>query len=148
RLVRGGVAALEDAGPLDDPVGVEPEAGVEVVVADDHVRDVFAGPDNPDAHQGPAPRPRQGSFAAHRFDIRLAPAPPTTGGREGLYEVGRGQWVVDSEATNRGAALSFAVHDPLPTTHYLSAPLPRKRSVPQTPQAVASRRRLPSVADR
>ena len=50
-LVGGRVAAFQDAGALDDPVGVEAEAGVEVVVADDHVRDVLAGADDPDAHQ-------------------------------------------------------------------------------------------------
>ena len=65
-LVRGRVAAFEDAGALDDPVGVEAEAGVEVVVADDHVGDVLAGADDPDAHQGPALRPRRRSFGTHR----------------------------------------------------------------------------------
>ncbi len=57
-LVRRGVPAFEDAGALDDPVGVEAEAGVQVIVADDHVRHILSGPDNLHAHQRPTLRPR------------------------------------------------------------------------------------------
>ena len=42
-LVRQGVAAFEDAGALDDPVGIEAEALVQMVVGDDGVGDVAAG---------------------------------------------------------------------------------------------------------
>ena len=55
-LIGGSVAAFQDAGALDDPVRVESEAGVQVIVADDHVRDVLPGTDDPDAHQGSALR--------------------------------------------------------------------------------------------
>ena len=70
----GRVAAFEDASALDDPVGVEPEAGVEGVVADHHVRDVLPGADGPDAHDRPALRARQWPLRVHRFDTRPAPA--------------------------------------------------------------------------
>ena len=45
-LVRQGVAAFEDAGALDDPVGIEAEAVEQVVVGDDGVRHVAAGSQN------------------------------------------------------------------------------------------------------
>ena len=97
-LVRGGVAAFEDAGALDDPVGVEAEAGVEVVVADDHVRHVLPGADDPDAHEGPAFRPGRWSFAAHRFGIRHGTRAGHAGSAVGgdYMNGGSGEWAVGS----------------------------------------------------
>ena len=71
-LVRQGVAAFQDAGALDDPVGVEAEALVQVVVGDDGVGDVAAGAEDADAHQTAAARARQRrAFFAHESN-RLA----------------------------------------------------------------------------
>jgi hypothetical protein len=47
----GSVAAFENTGALDDPVGIEAEACVEVVVADDHVGDVFTSAPDAKAHE-------------------------------------------------------------------------------------------------
>ena len=58
-LVRQGVAAFEDAGALDDPVGVEAEALVQVVVGDDGVGDVAAGAEDAHARQAAAARARR-----------------------------------------------------------------------------------------
>ena len=65
-LVGQGVPAFEDAGALDDPVGVEAEALVEMVVGDDGVGDVAAGAEHAHAHQTATARAGQGdSFFAH-----------------------------------------------------------------------------------
>ena len=48
------MTALEDAGPLDDPVRVEAEARVEVVVADDGVGNIATRPEYAHAHQAAA----------------------------------------------------------------------------------------------
>ena len=65
-LVRQGVAAFEDAGALDDPVGIEAEALVEMVVGDDGVGNVAAGAEDAHARQAAAARTGQWSaFFAH-----------------------------------------------------------------------------------
>ena len=57
-LMRQGVAAFEDAGALDDPVRIEAETMEEVLVGDDGVGDVVAGPQNAHPHQTAAARAR------------------------------------------------------------------------------------------
>ena len=65
-LVRQGVAALVDAGALDDPVGIEAEALAEVVVADHRVGHIAAGADHADAFEAAAARPhRRCAFITH-----------------------------------------------------------------------------------
>ena len=77
RQIAGGLVgermpALENAGTLDDPLGVEAEAGVEVFVADDRVRHVTAGSDNPHAHQSTATRARHRvAIGEHRSRLSL-----------------------------------------------------------------------------
>ena len=58
-LVRQGVPAFEDAGALDDPVGIEAEALVQVVVGDDGVGHVAARADDAEAGQTAAAWPRR-----------------------------------------------------------------------------------------
>ena len=65
-LVRQGVAAFEDAGALDDPVGIEAEALVQVIVGDDGVGHVAAGAEHAHPHQTTTARSREGdAFFAH-----------------------------------------------------------------------------------
>src|SRR5262245_10319199 len=49
---------LEDASALDDPVGIEAEAGVQMIVGDDGVRNVAPRPDDPNSHERTATRTR------------------------------------------------------------------------------------------
>ncbi len=77
RLVRRGVAAFEDAGALDDPVGVEAETVEQVLVGDDRFRDVVTGSQNAHPHQTPAARTRKGgAFFTHE----IGPPPRETEG--------------------------------------------------------------------
>jgi hypothetical protein len=83
------VATFQNASALHNPVGIEAQTGVEVVVSNNHIRHVFARADDPDAHQGSALRPGRWSLAAHRFDARNGVRPVLPHGREqGLYERG------------------------------------------------------------
>ena len=137
-----GVAALEDAGPLDDPVGVEPEPGVQVVVGDDAVGDVLAGADDPDPHQGPAPRSGGRSFAAHRCATRCRPGAPDVGRTGGV--------IIGSGRREGGVTRSCKTGNPRPPAHswVTSAPLWRNARCAVTRWAVASIRTVPSVGVR
>src|SRR5438132_3244199 len=60
------MAALADAGALHDPVGVEAEALVQMVVGDDGVRDVAAGAEDAHPHQAATTRAGlTGAFTVH-----------------------------------------------------------------------------------
>src|SRR5206468_2758274 len=55
-LIVAGVAALVDAGPLDDPVRIEPEPLEQLLAVNDDVRDVAAGANDAESHEAPATR--------------------------------------------------------------------------------------------
>jgi hypothetical protein len=49
-LMRQYVAALQDAGPLDDPFGITAETLMQMVVGNDGIGNVTTGGDDPQAH--------------------------------------------------------------------------------------------------
>ena len=62
------MAPLQDAGPLDDPVGVKTEAAEEMIVGDNGVGNIMARPHDADAHQASAARAEGGGpFFIHEF---------------------------------------------------------------------------------
>ena len=66
------MAAFQDTGALDDPIGIETEALVEMVVGDDGVRHITAGGDDADAGQASAAGARQSrTFVIHATANRL-----------------------------------------------------------------------------
>src|SRR5439155_8356452 len=65
-LVRQRVTALENAGPLHDPIGIEAEALVEMVVGDHGVGNIAARSDDPHSGQTTAAGAwRRGTFGVH-----------------------------------------------------------------------------------
>ena len=58
--MRGGVAPFQDARALDDPIRIEAQPSVQVVVVDDLIGNVFASTDDFYPHEGPAGGSRRG----------------------------------------------------------------------------------------
>ena len=70
-----GVASFENAGALDDPVGIEAEPLMQMVVGDDAIGNVAARGEHADAGQTAAARSRGwGTFIVHDTKPRSADA--------------------------------------------------------------------------
>ena len=70
--MRLGVAAFEDPGSLDNPVGIEAEFGVEMFVRDDGVRHILADTCEAEAQERPTLGSWRLSITAHRVGIRTS----------------------------------------------------------------------------